>query len=175
MSLPADEYRMRGDRNLDQRIALFRAANARHALPLQPHHQTIGSARWDRHIERVAIGKRDALFGAIHGLEKIDAEPVLRILPAHSETLTASRAAASSASEQIAEQIGEFADVLEAGARMVPRAFRSPGEVPIILLLRPLLPARIDLAAVVAAALLCVVQDRIGAEYVNFSSALSPS
>src|SRR4029077_17162632 len=106
--------------------------------------------------------KRDALLGAVHRLEKIDAEPILRILSAHGEALTASRAAALSPSEQIAEQIGELADILEAGASMVTRAFRPAGEIAIILLLRPLLPARIDLAAVIAPALLRIVQDRIG-------------
>ena len=109
-------------------------------------------------------GQRDARLGAVHRIEEIDIEAILRVLSAHREAPAASAAAACPAplAEQIAEQIAERADILEARGRAIARALLAAGIFAVIALLRRLLAGRVDLAAVVAPALLLVADDVVG-------------
>ena len=117
----------------------------------------------DGDVERAAVWQRDARLGAVHRVEKIDVEAILRVLPAHREAPPASASAhATPLAEQIAEQIAERADVLIARGRAVARALLAAGIFTVIALLRPLLAARVDLAAVVAPALLLIADDVVG-------------
>ena len=154
---------MRPDRDLDQRIAGTALAHAGIALAFQPEHLAVGDAWRDGDVERAAVRQRDARLGAVHRVEEIDVEPILRVLPAHREAPPASAAAhAAPLAEQIAEQIAERADILVARGRAIARALLAAGIFAVIALLRPLLAARVDLAAVVAPALLLIADDVVG-------------
>ena len=131
-------------------------------LPLSRITWPCVDAGGDGHVERAAVGKRDALLGAVHRLEEIDLEPILRILPAHGEALTAGAARPASPAEQIAEQIGEAAEILVARGRAIARAVLAAGIFAVVALLRPLLPACVDLAGVVAPALLGIAENVVG-------------
>ena len=102
-------------------------------------------------------------LGAVYRIEEIDLEAILRILPAHGEAPPSGAAAhPSPLAEQIAEQIAEGADVLVARSRTIARALLTAGIFAIIALLRRLLAGCVDLAAVVAPALLLVLEDVVG-------------
>jgi len=88
----------------------------------------------------------------------------LRVLSAHREPRPAapSPRRAAAAPEQIAEQIAELANILEARRRAIARAVIAAGIFAVIALLRLLLARRVDLAAVEAPALLLVADDVVG-------------
>ena len=156
---------MRLDQDLDQRITQLGAAKAWHALALEPHHLTCLDPRRNGHVEGAAVWERDAFLGAVHRLEEIDLEPVLRVLSAHGEALTAGAARTASSAEQIAEQIGEAAKILVTGSRAVARSILPAGIFAIVTLLRTLLPARVDLASVIAAPLLGIAKNVVGGSH----------
>src|SRR4029078_13562013 len=83
--------------------------------------------------------------------------------PAHREAPPSGAAASGPAplAEQIAEQIAESVNVLVARGRAIARALNAGGIFAVVALLRPLLAAGVDLAAVVAPALL-LVADYVG-------------
>ena len=88
---------------------------------------------------------------------------VLRVLAPHGEPRPAAAPAhAGATAEHVAEEIAERADILEARRGVILRALGPAGIFAVIALLRPLLAARIDLAAVVFSALLGILEDRIG-------------
>src|SRR6185312_8851582 len=93
--------------------------------------------------------------------EEVDVEPILCVVPAHREAPPSGAAASGPAplAEQIAEQIAEGANVLVARGRAIARALIAASIFAVVALLRPLLAAGVDLAAVVAPALLLVADD----------------
>src|SRR5262249_39171963 len=130
----------------------------RQPLALEANGLTCLDAGRKGQIERAAIGKRDAFFGAVDRFEEADLEPILRILPPHGEALTAATCPSPSA-EQIAEQVGEAAEILVARSRAVTGAILAAGIFAVIALLLTLLAARVDLAEIVAAPLLGIAED----------------
>ena len=76
----AAEQRMRRDGDLHQRVAGRAAAEARHALALQPQHMAVAHAGGDAHIQRAALRQGDAAGGAVGRIEEADGQRVLRVL-----------------------------------------------------------------------------------------------
>jgi hypothetical protein len=87
----------------------------------------------------------------------------LRVLPAHGEAPAAGASArASPFAEQIAEEIAELADIFIARGRAVARPFGAAGIFAVVALLRRFLAGRVDLAAIVAAALVRIAENVVG-------------
>ena len=123
----------------------------------------VGDAGRNGDIERAPVGQGNACLGAIHTVEEFNLEAVLRVLPAQGVAPPAGTPArASPLAEQIAEEIAEGADILVARGRAIARALLAAGIFAVVALLRRLLAGGVDLAAVVAAALLLVAEDAIG-------------
>ncbi len=162
LALPL-EHRMGLHADLDQRVAGSPLADARIALALEPEHLAVSNPGRNGDVERAPIGQRKARLGAVHRIEKIDVEAIMRILPAHGEAPPAGASPRPSPlAEQIAEQIAEGADILEARGRAIARALLAAGIFAVITLLRRFLAGCVDLAAVVAPALLLVADDAVG-------------
>src|SRR5262249_34702110 len=118
----------------------------------------------NRDVERAPVWQGDARLGAVHRVEEIDFKAILGIGPAHRESSTATSALAHAATlaEQIAEQVAEGADILEARRRAIARPVLASGIFAVVVLLWPLLPRRVDLAPVVPPALLGIAKDVVG-------------
>jgi hypothetical protein len=118
----------------------------------------------DVDVERLAVGERQAAFGAVGRIEKADAELVIGILPAGPELLPAlmRTEAARAAAENIAEDAGEVVRI-EARPGAVFSAARRVAVVAIEGTLGRLLRARcVDFAAIEAGALFGIGKEIVG-------------
>ena len=119
---------------------------------------------WDAHIQRASVRQRDPARGAVHRVEEVERQMVLGVLAAHREPPSPAGCATGAAAS--AERLGENAlQVLgvEARGRVVFLASRRVAEVAIERALRRhFVAGAVDLAAVVAGALVLVAQQVVG-------------
>src|SRR5690348_5000842 len=151
---------MRGDRDLDQCITRRTVADAGHPLPLQSDHLPIIDADRDPHVQGPPVGQSDAAHRAVDRVEEVERELVVGILPAHRESPPTRRAGATA--EGLAKDALQILGI-ETSIRTI---LLSAGRVTEVTVERPLwwhfVAGGIDLATVVAGALVLVAQQVIG-------------
>ena len=92
---------MRADVDLDERVAILAAAQARCALALEPQHLPVADALRHGEVERATLRHGDALLGAANGFHEVHFERVAHVLAPQAEAGTACAAG----TEEIREDV----------------------------------------------------------------------
>ncbi len=131
-------------------------------LPLQAQHLAVERPLRDVHVDHPAVGKTDPLLAALDGVFQVDRELGADVRAPAVETAEAAPGAARTVAEHLAQDVVDV-DALEAGAGVMAVLERPATTETTTCAAAPeathdLVPVGVDLAAVVALALVLVAQ-----------------
>ena len=154
----AGEELVRPHLDLHQGVPGRAAAQAGATFATQAQDLLVPGARGNGHVDGATLGHGDALGRSVHGLQEFDGKPVEDVLSPHPHSSTPGASA-----EHLPQDVLRFCEVGEAAAGAVGMRLGTGAlEIAVVTLTRALRAGGVDLAAIVACALLRIANQVVG-------------